>query len=182
MRHCGWFVEMPYLIATDGDGFRLQWIVAQTQPRRQALAAEHIKRAGVEVYMPMFAHRETRHAPLKIQYLFGTYAFVQIEQSWIWLLGTIGVARVLRDGDSPAKVKGNIIARLKEREDRNGWVTLPVKPEFLVGQPVRLTQGHLEGRIAIYNGSDSLERERVLLNILGRQTNVSVGAGSLIAA
>lgn len=160
----------------------MTWIVAQVQSRKQRLAAEHIKRAGAECYMPVYASRASRRDPLKEHYLFGTYAFVSVEQSWMWLLSTIGVARVLLSGDAPAKVDNSIIAKLKAKEDRAGYVKLPVRPEFFVGQRVRLTQGHLAGNVAIYNGSDSMERERVLLNILGRPTRVSVGAGSLIAA
>jgi transcription antitermination factor NusG len=49
----------------------------------------------------------------------------------------------------------------------------------LVGQRVRLERGCFAGRIGIYEGSDSLERERVLLAILGRQVPVSVGTGCL---
>lgn len=163
-----------------------RWIVATSKPQREKQAFENIERQGREVYSPQvyetIVSRGRRHK--RVVPLFPRYLFVQIDDSWRWLLSTLGVSSVIMGAgeETPATLNASVIEKLRSMHDKHGIVELPSIPRFTHGQPVRLTRGCFAGCLGIYAGSSSFEREQVLLSILGRQAPVSVGGDALVAA
>jgi transcriptional antiterminator RfaH len=162
------------------------WIVARTESRSEERAAFHVKMRGHDYYLPRLRERiiVKGQRSFRDSFLYPGYLFVLIADQWRFLLETWGVLTVIREsgGDDPAEISEKTLSVIRQLEDRDGFVRLPKKPRFSQGQRVRLGQGLFEGRVGLYAGSTSLEREQVLLNLLGRQTPVSVAVGSLIAA
>jgi transcriptional antiterminator RfaH len=147
------------------------WAVAQTEPMRESLAVSHLQRAGYATYLPRIKISETK----RIVPLFPSYAFVHIVDHWYSALGTIGVIRLLLAGDHPARVGEEIINGIKAQE-RGGLVKLqPLKPRLKPGDPVRVVRGSFLGHFGIYDGMSGKERERVLLELLGRKVRVEMG-------
>jgi transcriptional antiterminator RfaH len=111
---------------------------------------------------------------------FPRYLFVRIEGQWRFLLSTIGVVSVIKSGgdEHPAVLDDEVVRILKSREER-GFIQIPASPLYAKGQRVRMEHGCFAGLEGIYKGADSLERETVLLNLLGRVTPVSVSTGSI---
>jgi transcription antitermination factor NusG len=77
-------------------------------------------------------------------------------------------------GDQPAFLSAKAIDNIKAREDVEGIVHLP-KPENLQrGEHVKITHGPLAGKFGIYEGMSVKDREKVLLDYLGRKTHVLI--------
>ena len=161
------------------------WIVAVSEPRYEMKAAQNIERQGADTYIPRI--RETLQIQgrrvVKDVLMFPRYLFVSVEGPWRFLLSTIGVLNVVRGGgsDSPATLDSSIIDFFRKKEGRDGVIELPKEPLFRYGQKVRFKSGCFSGLTGLYHGASSLERESVLLNMLGRPTVVSASAGSLVA-
>jgi transcriptional antiterminator RfaH len=143
------------------------WIVVQTESQREHLARLFIMRLGLETYLPRIKTKLGREA-----LLFPTYVFTRIEDRWYDVAWSPGVLRILMSGDRPAPLPERIIATIRRREF-GGFVRLPTTSHRLRrGQPVRITRGSFEGMIGVYDGMNARERERVLLELLGRAVPV----------
>ena len=99
-----------------------RWYVVQTQVNGEAKAAENLRRQGYEIYLPRYLKRR-RHAR-KVDFtakpLFPRYMFVAIDmatQRWRSIQSTVGVSRLVTNGDEPAAVPEGVVRALKARED-----------------------------------------------------------------
>jgi transcriptional antiterminator RfaH len=143
------------------------WTVAQTESQREHIAADHLGRRGFEVYLPRI-----KEAPKQIEPLFPGYVFVRVENHWHAINATIGILRVLLAGECPAILPQHVVDELRGREDRRGFVRLPKKTHE-PGERVRVLRGMLADHEGIYAGSTPKQRERVLLEILGRMVPIA---------
>lgn len=164
----------------------MPWVVVKTKPRCERKARDNVENQGLETYLPILRERvkSSTGVNVRLSPLFPSYLFVCVVDSWRFLLNTIGVSSLIMGGpdDGPAVVRDKAMHQLMSRTDANGFIELPDRPDFVRGQPVKVTRGKFEGWEGLYHGSTSREREIVLLSIFGRQTRVSVGSGSLVAA
>jgi len=154
------------------------WTVAQTVVAREAFAAAHLERAGYQVYLPVtHLHPQPK---AKVVALFPSYVFVRVHhgQRWSPIPTTVGVVRLLRAGDGPARLPDRAVAELQAREV-DGIVALP---PLRRGQAVRVTRGSLRGRLAVYQGMAGRDRERVLIEFLGRLVPAVVRVGDVVAS
>jgi len=113
----------------------LRWFVAHTHPHAEAKATTHLNRQGFEIYFPRYLKRrrharriETVAAPL-----FPRYLFVAIDlnvQRWRSIYSTVGVSRLVCNGDDPTAVPDGIVEALKQREDPNGFIKLDSMVRF----------------------------------------------------
>src|SRR5580704_10508080 len=101
------------------------WSVARTLPQREAFAAERLEEAGYEVFLPRI---KTRRAS---EPLFHNYVFVKIIDQWRAVDRTLGVLRIIRFGDQPARCPDWEVAALRSRIDSTAFVRLPAKPSKL---------------------------------------------------
>jgi transcription antitermination factor NusG len=148
------------------------WSVAQTETRRETTAARYLAEQGFLTYLPQIKIARKRIVPL-----FPSYLFVRIVDHWWNVNQTIGVIGLLTTGDAPARVRDNVVDVIKDQE-RGGIVRLPEPKRLQVGAKVRITKGSFEGQFGIYAGMSGKDRERVLLDLLGRKVNVDLAAGT----
>jgi transcription antitermination factor NusG len=122
-------------------------------------------------------------------YLFPSYIFVKPrDDQWAFLLNTFGVTSVLMMGGEPANMPEKKMEQLKALQI-DGLIPVPKRKEctkhhsrFVLGQTVRVKGGSFSGYIGIHQGSSVKDRERVLLDFLGRKTSVLIGDQLLEAA
>jgi transcriptional antiterminator RfaH len=153
------------------------WAVARTLPRRESVAAERLNTAGFETFAP-----ETKtgrgEAPL-----FPGYLFVRIVARWRAVDRTIGIIGLIKFGEVPAKCPDAEIAKLQGQLDADGLVSLPHRPPKPArptpGAQVRIAAGPFRGFTAIYAGMTARDRERVLIDLLGRQALVELRTGQI---
>jgi transcriptional antiterminator RfaH len=130
-------------------------------------------RLGNESYFPRT--RTRRGGATKIEPLFPGYIFVRIiDDRWYDVRWSVGVVRVLMAGDGPARLADKVVDELR-RNESGGFVRLPPPPvEYRPGQPVRIMTGSFRGLVGLYEGQTAQDRERVLLDLLGRMVPVTL--------
>ena len=84
-------------------------------------------------------------------------------------------------GEAPAHMADDIIDAIRGREI-DGLVTLPRAPRLKPGQKVRVVRGSFEGLVGIYDGMSGIDRERILLDLLGRKVQVTLAGRDVVAA
>jgi transcriptional antiterminator RfaH len=163
------------------------WSVAQTQPFSERKAKRFLEGQSFDCYLPKIlvtqhlGWRNTKHT--REFALFARYLFVRIENAWHAINATPGISCLLLDGAmKPISVGEKVIAELRSREDRNGFVILPKKQQFKIGQQVKVVSGQFAGQLALYDGMTSRQRERVLLQLLGQYVPVELNIDSRIEA
>ena len=145
------------------------WSVCQTETHREGTATHFLEKAGFEAYLPKIKIKQ------RVVPLFPSYVFVRIVDRWYPVATTIGVVQLLLAGDHPARLKDEIISNIKNKE-RNGIVKLPKVKRLNEGDKIRIVRGSFQGHLGIYAGMSSKQRERVLLELLGRQVSVELSA------
>ena len=114
------------------------WYVALTRPRAELKATGRLLRQGFEPYVPAYLKRR-RHAR-RIGFvaapLFPRYAFVGANltmQRWRAIHSTTGIARLICDGEEPARAADAIIDSLRASQDERATFALPPRPGFRPG-------------------------------------------------
>lgn len=163
------------------------WYVVQTHPNAEAKAASHLERQGFSVYLPRYLKRR-RHAR-KVQTvqaaLFPRYLFVNIDlqsQRWRSIQSTIGVSRLVTNGDVPAPVPAPVICGLKDREDERGFIAMAQGPSFAPGDRIRILSGAFAEALGLFEGASDRDRVAILLDILGRKVRIMLGVDMVAAA
>jgi transcriptional antiterminator RfaH len=155
----------------------MKWYAVNTKPRQEALAAQNLKRLGVECFNPQIkqtksvrGYRKTVVSPLFPSYLFakfdmGThYRAVNFAQA---------VRKVVTFGAAPAEIEDKLIESIRTKLV-DGFLT--VQPaSFNQGQPVRIEGGPFSGLEAVFEREmDDRERVVLLLRALSFQARVVV--------
>ena len=153
----------------------MYWSVIQSQPACERRALWHMTYQGFTTYAPR--ERITRIVRGKkvqcARWLFPRYVFVWITDHWHALFTTIGVTRVLLNGEQPARIPDGFVESMRAREHK-GLITVP-KHRFDIGQQVQVTGGLFAGARALYQGMTSQQREIILLEALGCRVELAPG-------
>lgn len=166
---------------------RPRWYVVQTQANAENKAIAHIGRQGFATYLPRYLkrRRHARRIDIVAAPLFPRYLFVEIDmgvQRWRSIYSTVGVSRLVSNGDFPAPVPDEVISSLKRRESTSGFVQLDHRPKFKAGDKVRILEGAFYDCLGIYDGMSDRERVEILLDLLGRKVRVLMNAEAIAAA
>jgi transcriptional antiterminator RfaH len=166
---------------------RPRWFVAHTQPHAEAKATANLHRQGFEIYFPRYLKRR-RHAR-KIETvaapLFPRYVFVSVDtsvQRWRSIYSTVGVARLVCNGEEPAAVPDAVVEALKSREDSGGFIKLDYRPQFRPGEKIRVLEGAFSSCLGLFEGMAERERVAILLDLLGRKVRVVLDSDLVAAA
>ena len=160
------------------------WFLAQVKPNCANIADKNLKRQGFETFLPL--KEETRQRNGKFvtatQPLFPGYIFVAFNAArglWRTINSTYGVTRLVSFGKEPAVVPLALISHFLLRCNDKGTL-LPPKP-LKPGDQVTLTTGPFTNFIAEVEKIAPDRRVYVLMEIMGGQTRVAVGAEQLRA-
>lgn len=163
------------------------WYVVQSHPNAERRAALHLERQGFLTYLPRYLKRRRHARRLEIvpAPLFPRYLFVGIDlevQRWRSVFSTVGVSRLVCNGDRPTAVPDQVIEGLRVREDADGFVRLDERPRFRPGDKIRFLDGTFADCLGLYVGMRDHDRVAILLDLLGRKVRVTVDVGSVAAA
>ena len=150
-------------------------------------AQMHLIRQGFNTYLPRYLKRR-RHArrteivpaPLYPSYLFVT--FNPLIHRWRSIHSTVGVARLVCNGEAPAVIGDTVIEGLKCRENAQGFIQLERRPQFAAGDKVRVREGVFCDCLGLFEGMGDRERVAILLELLGRKVRVVLDEEFVVAA
>jgi len=163
-----------------------RWFVVQAQPNAEHKAVFHLNRQGFATYLPRYLkrRRHARRVDTVAAPLFPRYLFVSIDmgvQRWRSIFSTVGVSRIVCNGEMPTAVSDHVIENLRSRE-HDGLVKLDSRPSFRIGDKVRLLDGAFADCLGLYEGLKDGDRVALLLDLLGRKVRVTVDTDSVAAA
>lgn len=164
-----------------------RWYVVQSQPNAELKAVAHLNRQGFVTYLPRYLkrRRHARRVDIVAAPLFPRYLFVAIDMKatrWRSIYSTVGVSRMVCNGDLPTPIPNQVVTTLKAREDASGLVRLEHQPSFRVGDKIRVLDGVFADCFALYEGMKDSDRVAILLDLLGRKVRVMVNVESVAAA
>jgi transcriptional antiterminator RfaH len=162
------------------------WYAVQTHPHSEAKAASHLERQGYTIYLPRYLKRRRHARRIEIvpAPLFPSYLFVTIDmlsQRWRSIQSTIGVSRLVCNGEEPAVLPDAVVNELQDRHDENGFIQLALRPKFTTGDKIRILEGAFADCFGLYEGVADRERIAILLDLLGRKVRVVLD-GDVVAA
>ncbi len=162
----------------------MMWIAVCTQPNRENLAIDNLRRQGYETYCPMFVKRRchARKVETVKRPLFPGYVFVsldQLVQGVRSIHSTFGVRHMVRFGDAPARLPERFIEELRAREV-DGIIPMP-SPEqiFPPGSAAMIRDGVFKDLIVTVLSCQVRDRVVVLLDFLKSSVKTSVPADYL---
>jgi transcriptional antiterminator RfaH len=164
-----------------------RWFVAHTHPNAEAKATSHLNRQGFEIYFPRYLkrRRHARRVDTVAAPLFPRYLFVAVDlaaQRWRSIYSTVGVTRLVCNGDDPTAVPDGVVEALRSREDANGFIKLDSRPQFRAGDKIRVLDGVFMSCLGLFEGMAERERIAILLDLLGRKVRVVLDADLVAAA
>jgi transcriptional antiterminator RfaH len=74
-----------------------------------------------------------------------------------------------------------VIESLRAKEDERGFVQLQVRPQFRVGQKIKIENGVFASCLGLFEGMSDRERVVVLLDLFNRKVRVALD-GDFVAA
>jgi transcription antitermination factor NusG len=151
------------------------WYAIQTKSCQETMAAEQLRRHGVEVFFPkrrqrrlMWGIEREEVRPLFPGYLFGRFCLAEKYRAVRWALG---VKDLVRSGEVPVPVDERIIGMIRERMDTEGIVWIGPK----VGDEVEIVEGPLRGLRGVLEAEvGDRERVIVLLQAIAYQARVMI--------
>lgn len=166
-----------------------EWFAIVSKPGEQQRAKDYLERSGYRVFLPMCLEERTRHGRKESvrRPLFGRYVFVGVhteqDQPFRPIANTPGVAFVVRGaGHIPCRVTPLALRAVKRRCDADGGAVILIPgarvAAWVPNQPLKVLSGPFRDFIGQF-ADGSGETARVLLDIFGRATVVSIDAENL---
>jgi len=154
------------------------WFVVYTKARQEQVALENLARQNFEAYCPNIAITKRRKGELisQIEPFFPRYIFLRFNlqtDNWAPVRSTRGVSGLVRFGGVPRQVPASLIRMLRQNEDPLHLQQIMPRT-WMQGDVVEIEQGPFAGYSCIFQAERSVDRIAVLLNIVGKQTRVTL--------
>ena len=158
------------------------WYLAQFKPNAHQLANVNLQRQGFATFLPMenVTVKSGGRFVDKKRPLFPGYLFVAFDSArggWRAINSTHGISRVVSFGGRPEAVPQALITGIMERCDGEGNILPP--NHLKAGDHVQIVEGPMAEFLATIETLGPEQRVWVLLDILGKQTRVSLPTHAL---
>ena len=163
--------------------FRRQWYVIYTKPRQEQVALENLHRQGYSAYLPRWQVTKRKNSLLTslIEPFFPRYLFIHLDKSqdnWAPIRSTRGVCGLVRFGGQPKSVPDELISMLLSNENSESLQSVS-EYSWCAGEEIEVEAGPFAGYRCIFLESRSMDRVRVLLDILGKQSQATLNRNDL---
>lgn len=155
------------------------WYLIYCKPKSEYIARDNLTRQGFQVYLPLISGYKQRARKLfqTVEPLFSRYLFIQLDteaDNWSPIRSTLGVANIVRFGQTPAPVPSDLIDELKARENNQDTHRFIDLVNLKKGDEVRINAGAMAGYAGQFLQRNSQDRVIVLLNVMEQQSRVSL--------
>jgi len=170
-------------VNSDTDIQKRCWYLVVTKPQSEFKAQENLLRQGYQTYLPLVQTSRRRNGKnvKRTEAFFSRYLFISLDKEnddWSPIRSTIGIVGIVRFGGIPAVVPESMIDNLKKNENEFGLQSIK-KKELLPGEKIEIINGPFEGYKAIYQKMKSADRVSVLLDVVGKNTQVTLSVHEL---
>lgn len=154
------------------------WYVVHTKSKQESVAKENLERQQFTTYLPRVRTLLRRRGKLQpiIEPFFPRYIFVRFDRDnddWAPIRSTRGVIGVVRFDGVARPVPESFIETMRANENPES-LQMMEEAEWRPGQSVVIEQGPFAGYRGIFKKRTSEERVILLLNIVGKQTQVAL--------
>lgn len=145
----------------------------------------NLERQGFRPFLPRI-QKSVRHARairLVLAPLFPRYVFLPLDldrDRWLSVRSTFGVTSLFMSGARPGPVPPGVVEAILERVDGSGAARLD--EGLQVGDGVRVLSGPFADFIGTLSRLDDNGRVRVLLDVMGKSTPVTLPRSALMPA
>jgi transcriptional antiterminator RfaH len=169
------------------QGAAPRWYVAHTHPNGEMRAVANLERQGFATYLPRYLkqRRHARRTEIVPAPVFPRYVFVAIDlarQRWLTIRSTVGVSRLVCQGEAPMAVPDGVVEALRRRHDDAGFVRLLTPMGLRPGDKVRVLGGAFEETLGLLEEVSDEQRVTILLDLLGRKVRVTLDSSQIAAA
>ena len=154
-----------------------RWFAAMTQPQREGVAVDNLRRQGFHTFSPLekVVRRHARKTIATTAPVFRGYVFVRMDPlraRWRSINGTLGVRSLVANGASPLPIKPGIIETLIASTNDEGILEFidPLQP----GTIVRLRAGPFADELGVIERLDGAGRLVLLMSLMGGQVRAGV--------
>lgn len=116
--------------------------------------------------------------------MFPRYIFIILDVGrlrWRSVNGTLGVQRLITDGERPLAVARGVVETLIQSSDQRGALIYKAD-DLAIGDRVELVAGPFAGSLGVLQRLDGAGRVQVLLELLGGAVKVTAGRHMVAAA
>jgi len=158
----------------------MPWYLLNTKPRNEARACENIQNQGYQAFYPDYQNTRLKNGKRTTQTeaLFPGYLFVNIadnKANFNALRSTRGVYDFVRFGGNLAQVSESLIQQLQSNlAALQNAAAANSDANLAMGDAVVITDGPFNGLHAIYQKQDGLERSVLFINLLEKQTKLTL--------
>lgn len=160
----------------------LRWYAVHSQPRKEAMAEEHLARQGFEVWLPRIGRRVRKGGAWaqKVEPLFARYLFLSVDpeaQDVSPVRSTRGVSDFVRVAGRPQSIPDGIVEGLKAFVDPESGLhrfSEAAGLELAPGMPVDILEGPFAGLRGVFKEVSGEARALILLQVLGSPTLVKL--------
>lgn len=163
-----------------------RWYAVYIRTGMERIALGHLENQGYTAYLPLRS-KERRHArridTIKAP-LFPGYLFVQLDLArdrWHAINGTYGVRYIVAMGDRPSAVPDQIVESIRAHENAQGLIEIVDPCPYAPGEVIEITHGVMADQTGIFKCRDDRQRVTLLLNLLGRETEIRLPANAVRA-
>ena len=160
------------------------WYLVFTKIRSELKAQENLNRQGYVTYLPMSQKKRRVNGKnvISTEAFFSRYLFIylnQVSDNWGPIRSTLGVSCIVCFGWAPAVVPNALVESLKLNEDHDGLQPTSDR-KLSQGDKVVIVDGPFAGQYGTFNYLKGSERVAVLLDIVGKNTQVTLGVNDLL--
>jgi transcription elongation factor/antiterminator RfaH len=160
-----------------------RWYAIHTLPCREFGARAQLEAQSYTIFLPR--HLKTVRHARKLKTIdapfFPRYLFVRLDLSrdrWRSINGTFGVSSIIMSRDRPMPVPEGIVETLQARLERDS--AAPHDDGLRIGQRVEVMVGPFANLVGVLVRMDGEERVRVLLQLLGASTPVTLARDAIV--
>ena len=162
-----------------------RWYVVYSRPHREATASHHLVGQGYRTFLPRLlkTRRHARKQENVLVPLFPRYLFIVLDinrDRWRSVNGTFGVASLIMEGELPRPAPYSVVEALIGSCDHLG--VFHASDCLRVGDWVQVSAGPLSGKLGVLKQLDTKGRVDVLLEFMGRNTQVKIPSQFVIPA
>ncbi len=164
-----------------------RWYAVYTKPNGESIAEENLERQGYLVYLPRLKQARRRRGRWVgvVEPLFPRYLFVRLameRDNIAPIRSTKGVTGLVRFGREPAPVPDGFVESLQAAADEESGCQVIDCTLFKKGDEIRILDGPFAGYNAVFEGANGEERVIILLNLMGRESAITVSRHQIAPA